>query len=162
MNRFSTQRPQQQRGQSLIEGTFVMLVFFALLLGVADFGQTVVAHQSLVERVRGAVRWGTIHPWNGPEPIRNLILYGQAEEPNITTMGFLGLKAENIVVSHRIPTPERPDDDTLTVEVRNFETQLFSPWLAGSLITPRPVAITAPMAYRAVRPTGAAAPIAAR
>src|SRR4029079_1912152 len=56
---------RRQRGQSLIEGTLVMLVFFALLFGVIDCGQVLVTHQTLVERVRSAVRWGAVRPWDG-------------------------------------------------------------------------------------------------
>jgi hypothetical protein len=126
---------KRTRGQSLIEGTFVMLVFFALLLGVADFGQTVVAHQSLVERVRTAARWGSIHTWEGPDPVMNEILYGQPEVPNPAGAPFLGLKPENIQIRYRAASADRPDDETLTVEITRFETPLYSPWLAGSLIS---------------------------
>ena len=48
----------------MVEATLVLLVFFTLLLGVIDCGQVLFAHQSLVERVRAAVRWGVVHPWN--------------------------------------------------------------------------------------------------
>ena len=47
-----------------------------------DCGQVLVAHQSLVERVRAAVRWGVVRPWDGTgEQIANLVLYDQTEEP---------------------------------------------------------------------------------
>ena len=140
---------RRDRGQSLVEGALVMLVFFALLLGVLDCGQVLFAHQSLVERVRSAVRWGTVHEWAGPEPIVNLVLYGAPAAPSMSAPGFLGLREENVVVRYRTPTPERPDDETLTVEIVNFETQLFAPWMARVLVSPRPVAMTAPMGLRA-------------
>ena len=76
---------RQRRGQSLVEGTLVMLVFFALLLGIVDLSQIVFAHQALVERVRDAARWGAIHPEAGVEPIRSRIIAD-------------GLKPENIVI----------------------------------------------------------------
>ena len=76
-----------ERGQSLVEGTLVMLVFFALMFGVIDCGQVLVAHQALVERVRSASRWGVVHPWDGTgEQIANLILYNQPEEPRSTRL----------------------------------------------------------------------------
>lgn len=135
-----------------MEGTLVMLVFFALLLGVLDCGQVLFAHQSLVERVRMAVRWGTVHEWQGPEPVVNLVLYGKPAAPRMATEGFLGLTVDNVVVRHRTPTPERPDDETLTVEIVNFESHLFAPWMARALVNPRPVSITAPMGLRAAAP----------
>ena len=68
----------KQRGQSLIEGTFVLLVFFSLLIGVVDCGQVLFAHQSLVERVRSAVRWGSLHPYDGSgDQVANMILYNR-------------------------------------------------------------------------------------
>jgi hypothetical protein len=126
----------------------VLLVFFALLLGVFDLGQVVVAQQALTERVRGAVRWGVVHPWNGPDPIVNLVLYGQTAEPNESGAGYLGLKPANVAVTHRAATAERPDDEILSVAIVNFESYFFSPWIARTLVSPRPVLVSAPMAAR--------------
>jgi hypothetical protein len=132
---------RKQKGQSLIEGTLVMLVFFALLLGVIDFGQVLFAHQSLTERARAAVRWGSLHPEGGPDPVRNLVLYGS---PNASPEpGYLGLRRDNVLVSFRAgPVP------TLHIEIVNFEAPLFAPWwpgLAHSLMNPRPVSVTTPV-----------------
>ena len=106
---------KREKGQGLVEATFVLLAFFALLLGVIDCAQVLFAHQALVERVRASVRWGVVHEWVGPDRITNLIVYGQQEEPRVATGGFLGLKRENVKVRYRPPTAERPDDETLTV-----------------------------------------------
>ena len=140
-------RRSNQRGQSRVEATLVLLVFFALLLGVIDCGQVLFAHQSLVERVRTAVRWGVVHPWDSADPIVNLVLYNQADAPRGDTPAFLGMQRENVVVRHVAP-PERPDDETLSVTIVNFRPQFFSPWFAGALVSSRAVSITAPMATR--------------
>ena len=131
----------------MVEATLVLLVFFTLLLGVIDCGQVLFAHQSLVERVRAAVRWGVVHPWNGAEPVVNLVLYNQTEAPRGNPPAFLGLQPENVVVRHVVPS-DRPDDETLSVTIVNFRPQLFSPWFAGALVSSRAVSITAPMATR--------------
>jgi hypothetical protein len=143
-------RPSQ-RGQSMVEATLVLMVFFTMLLGVIDCGQVLFAHQSLVERVREAVRWGVVHPWNqqnGGDAIVNLILYNQTEAPQGETASFLGLRPENVVVRHQPATPDRPDDETLRVTIVNFRSQFFSPWIAQRVISPRAVSITSPMAAR--------------
>jgi hypothetical protein len=132
----------------MVEATFVLLVFFAFLLGVIDCGQVMFAHQSLVERVRSAVRWSVVHPWQGNDPVVNLVLYNQTDQPRMTTATFLGLKPENVVVRYQSPTPQRPDDETISVTIVNFQSQFFSPWIARTLVSPRPVSITSPMAYR--------------
>jgi hypothetical protein len=138
----------------MVEATLVLLVFFTLLLGVIDCAQVLFAHQTLVERVRSAVRWGVVHPWDnlhgeaGGDPIVNLILYNQTEAPRGNTPAFLGLKPENVVVRHQAPTPDRPDDETLTVTIVNFRSQFFSPWISRAVVSPRAVSIAAPMASR--------------
>lgn len=139
---------RNQRGQSMVESTLVLLVFFALLLGVVDCGQVLFAHEALVERARSAVRWGVVHPWQGQDPIVNLVLYGQTEEPARRTAGYLGLTDANVRVRYQPPTADRPDDEILTVSIVNFESHFFSPWVAKVLVSPRPVLIAAPMAVR--------------
>jgi hypothetical protein len=134
-------------GQSMVEATLVLLVFFALLLGVVDCGQVLFAHEALVERARSAVRWGVVHPWQGPDPIVNLVLYGQTEQP-VRKPGYLGMTEANVQVRYQPPTADHPDDEILTVSIVNFESHFLSPWAAKVLISPRPVMIAAPMAVR--------------
>jgi hypothetical protein len=140
---------RNQRGQSLIEGTLVMLVFFALLLGVVDFGQVLFAHQSITERARAAVRWGSLHPEAGPEPVRNLVLYGNPETSSGS--GYLGMTADNVIVNFRAAEEGSNDVETVHVEIVNFEAPLFAPWwpnLSHKLMNPRPVSVTAPVVAR--------------
>ena len=138
-----------RKGQSLIEATFVMIVFFAMLLGVIDCGQVLYSHQALVERVREAVRWGSLHPYEGTgDQVANLILYHQIAEPTTSTSTFLGLTRANVQVRHQSSSPARPDDETLSVAIVNYESHFFSPWIGGTIISPRPVLVSAPMAYR--------------
>lgn len=139
----------RERGQSMVESTLVLLLFFALLLGVIDCGQVVFAHQALVERVRSAVRWGVVHPFDGSgEEVANLVLYNQPGAPKMSVGGFLGLTRANVQVRYQPPTAERPDDETLSVAVVNFESHFFSPWMARAIVNPRPVLVSAPVAYK--------------
>ena len=138
----------RRRGQSLVEYTMVMLVFFSLLLGVLDCGQILFAHQSLVERVRAAVRWGTLHPQDGPDRVVNYVLYGGPDAPLMPAPGFLGLTEDNVLAEYQAATPLRPDDNLLHVEIVNFKSNLFTPWFAAGLISPRPVSMTAPIVTR--------------
>lgn len=52
----------------------------------------------------------------------------------------------NVLVTYQPATPDRPDDETLSVAVVNFESHLFSPWLARTLVSSRPVLVSSPMA----------------
>ena len=145
---------RSERGQTLVEGALALLVFFTLLFGVIDCGLVLVRHQSLVERVRSAVRWGVVRPWDGSgEQIANLILYDQPTEPVSATNGamggYLGLTRENVQVRYQPASPARPDDEMLSVSIVNFHYQFLSPWITQVFINPRPVLISAPMAYKA-------------
>jgi len=132
----------------MVESTLVLLVFFSLLLGVIDCGQVLFAHQSLVERVRSAVRWGVVNHWEGQDRIVNRVLYNQTEAPAGNPPAFLGLRPENVVVRYQPATSTRPDDETLSIIIINYQPQFFSPWLAPMVLHPRAVSITAPMSSR--------------
>jgi hypothetical protein len=135
-----------RRGQSLIEATLVLTVFFALLLGVIDCGQVLYSHQGLTERVRAAVRWGTLHPYDGSgDQVANLILYNHPTVPRAVNSPFLGLDRANVEVRHQ----GAGDEEILTVAIVNYESHFFSPWIARKIVSPRPVLISAPMAYLA-------------
>ncbi len=148
---------RSERGQTMVEGALALLVFFTLLFGVIDCGLVLVRHQSLVERVRYAVRWGVVRPWDGSgEQIANLILYDQPTEPSTrgrsasdATGGYLGLTRENVHVHYQPASTARPDDEMLSVSIINYHYQFLSPWITQIFISPRPVLISAPMAYKA-------------
>jgi Flp pilus assembly protein TadG len=141
---------REQRGQSLVEGTLVLLIFFMLLFGVVDCGQALVAHQALVERVRSAVRWGAVRPFDGTgDQIANLILYGQPAEPRLSTEGYLGLARANVDVRYQPATAARPDDEMISVAIVNYRYRFLSPWFTNTIVNPRTVMVSAPMAYRA-------------
>jgi hypothetical protein len=136
---------KSSKGQSLVETSLVLTVFLAFLLGVFDCGQVLFAHQALVERVRTAVRWGTLHYPEQPEAVVNMVLYSQPKEPAAAREGYLGMKPANVRVTYHPATPDAPDGDLLTVAIVNYESHFFSPWLARVLVSPRPVFMSAPV-----------------
>jgi Flp pilus assembly protein TadG len=141
----------KRKGQSMVEATFVLLAFFSMLIGVIDCGQVLLAHQSLVERVRGAARWGALHPYDGTgDQVANLVLYNQTSEPAVRVPPMLGLTRANVEVRYRTATPERPDDQALSVAIVNYEYHFFSPWLSRPFVNPRPVSVTVPCAILSV------------
>jgi hypothetical protein len=102
-----------------------------------------------MERVRSAVRWGSVHPFDGTgDQVANLVLYDQPQEPNAARTGFLGLTRANVQVRYQPATTQRPDDETLSVAVVNYESHFFSPWITKTIISPRPILVSAPVAFR--------------
>lgn len=139
-----------RRGQSLVEATLVLLVFFALLLGVIDCGQVLFAHQALVERVREAVRWGSVRPFDGTgDQVANMVLYDQPSPPRGGSDTFLGLTRANVQVRYSAASVQRPDDETITVAIVNYQSHFFSPWIGKTIVSPRPVLVSAPMSAKA-------------
>ncbi len=143
-------RPRRRRrGQAALEAALTLLPFLALAIGVFDFGQVLLCHQMMVERVRGSLRWAVIRPFDGDgTQIRNLILYNQPTVPSGVPSTFLNLTASNIQVTH-VPAPTGdPNDERLTVSIVNYPYSFVSPWIAGSVTGARPVVQSAAMLYR--------------
>ena len=51
-----------RKGQALVEGALILLLFLAFFVGTIDFGQFLYFHQSLTERARAAARYGAVNP----------------------------------------------------------------------------------------------------
>ena len=121
-----------ERGQGLLEATLVTLSFFIILVGIIDVGQVLFVHQSIVERVRGAIRYGVVHDYDATA-IRNKVLYDQAtlpdgSDPDDPPAGFLGLTAANVAVSREDATF---NEDRLIVTVSDYSFSFFTPFIAG-------------------------------
>src|SRR5437764_13418492 len=72
-------RSRLQRGQALVESVLTLTAFMAIFMGMIEVGEILYIHQTLVERTRGAVRWGAVNAWdnsNSPTQITNMVLYG--------------------------------------------------------------------------------------
>jgi len=87
------QRNRLQKGQALIEGALILLLFLTFFVGTMDFGQFLYFHQSLTERARAAARYGAVNPADRTG-IQNMAVYNDpagsangatALMPNFTT-----------------------------------------------------------------------------
>jgi hypothetical protein len=72
-------------------------------------------------------------------------VYGQTTEPRERPAGNLGLTRANVQVRYQ------SNDEILSVAIVNYESHLYSPWIAQTIVSPRPILVSAPMADRAVR-----------
>ena len=137
-------RRRNRAGQAALETVLVVVFFLAAIIGTVDFGQLLFTHQSLVERVRGAVRYGVVRPFDEPA-IRNMVLYGQAETPaGGSTSSFLGLAPANVRVARN---DTGTDDERITVSIVDYHYQFFSPWIAGSFTNNDAVVETMPVEH---------------
>ena len=122
-----------RRGQALLEGALVTLVFLVLFIGIFDVSQVLFVHQSLVERARNAVRYGVVRPYDA-DAIQNMVLYGQPgtlgeeEDDEGPARGFLGLTASMVSVSRQDATF---NEDRIVVTISNYPFTFFTPFIAG-------------------------------
>ena len=54
------------------------------------------------------------------------------------------LQTGNVQVRYNAPA-DRPDDETISIAIVNYESHFFSPWIAKTIVSPRPVFVTAPV-----------------
>ena len=133
------QKIRRQKGQGLLEGALVTVVFLGVVIGMIDIGQVLFIHQSLVERVRATLRYG-------PTALENMILYNQstvpgADDPNAPPPpGFLGVTRDMITVSRQDATFA---EDRLVITVQGYPFRFLTPFLAASY-TGQPIQATTP------------------
>ena len=133
----SSHRANRSRGSAMLEGSLVLMIFLSFLIGTLDFAQFLYFHQSLVERVRMAARYGAVHPTD-TTGIKNVAVYNKAVPassdapllPNLT----IGLVTVNSLDSG---TPEA----RVAVTISNYPFSFFSPVIAGAS-TAKPITAT--------------------
>ncbi|MEP7365309.1 MAG: TadE family protein [Acidobacteriota bacterium] len=144
---------KSRSGQALVESALILLLFITTMIGILDVSQLLFIHQSLVERVRGALRWGIVQPWDGSgSQIQNMVLYrtSTVSQGNgvPTPPGFLGLERENIQVTRTLGTADNPNDERLTITIVNYNFNFFTPGVAKVFQNNTAVMESAPMAYK--------------
>src|SRR5437868_3781856 len=113
------------RGSTILELSFIFLVFFALLMGIFDFGQFLYIHQALVERARWAARAGLVTTAS-TDQIKNLVLYGQATSG---TNPYFGLTTSMVTVT---ASDAGTWNSRISVVISNYPYKMFSPYISGN------------------------------
>lgn len=119
-------RSRLQRGQALVESVLTLTAFMAIFMGMIEVGEILYIHQTLVERTRGAVRWGAVNAWddsNSPTQITNMVLYGTTSPADSATPIF-GLASSNVSVTR--PQPDYSAADRVVVSVSGYTLTFFT------------------------------------
>jgi Flp pilus assembly protein TadG len=136
----NSRRRKARRGSALVEFALIGLMFFILLIGIADMGQMLFLQQALAERARGAARWGAVTDPTNTSAIRNMVLYLQPTVPGAARTSF-GLTPAMVSVT----TPDAGTDNyRLVVRVSGYSYILLSPSFAGSY-QGVPVSVSVPL-----------------
>lgn len=112
------------RGSAMVETSLVIIVFLMLLIGIADVGQMLFIHVSLVERMREGLRYGVIT--YDPTAIQNIVLYGTASPGDGATPSF-NLTASMVNVSRM---DAKAPEDRIVITLSNYPIQWFTPYIA--------------------------------
>jgi Flp pilus assembly protein TadG len=135
-------RRRGRRGQALLEGALVTLVFVVLLIGVLDIGQFLFVHQTLVERGRNALRYGVVRPFDA-NAIRNMVLYNQPTAPasgGQTVPGVFGLTPAMVTVTRQDATW---NEDRIVLTISDYPFRFFTPLIAG-IARGKPITVSLP------------------
>jgi Flp pilus assembly protein TadG len=118
----------RRRGQALVEGALVLLIFIPVLIGIADFGQFLYFHQTLTDRARAAARWGAVHAYtNSGTHIKEMAVYNVTDPPN-GTAAFL----PNLTTSMVTATLDDSGTDSarITVTISSYPFNFLSPFMS--------------------------------
>jgi TadE-like protein len=123
-DRASRARKRSDRGSAMVESSLVLIVFLMLLIGIADVGQMLFMHVSLVERIREGLRYGVVN--YDTAAIQNIVLYGTASPPQGATPSF-NLTANMVSVSRMDASTA---EDRVVITLSNYPIQFFTPYIA--------------------------------
>jgi Flp pilus assembly protein TadG len=124
----------------MVEFGLIGILFFILLLGIMDFGQALFLQEALVERARGAARWGAVTDPTNAGAIRNMVLYWQSTAPASGGAAF-GLTPSMVSVS---TADAGTDNYRLVVQISGYSYMMLSPYLAASYIG-APITVSVPL-----------------
>ncbi|MCW5977885.1 MAG: pilus assembly protein [Bryobacteraceae bacterium] len=139
---------RKRKGQALLESALVTTTFFIFVIGLLDVGQVLFVHQSIVERVRAAARYGAVRPYD-PAAIRNMVLYSNPGLPGgdggvganqTPPPGFMGLTQSMVTVTR---SGAWTDGDRISITVDGYPLRFYNPLIAG-VGRGKPIAIAMP------------------
>jgi TadE-like protein len=129
---------RNERGSTMVETALVLVAFLMFLIGIADVGQFLFIHESLVERVRGALRYGVIT--YDTTAIRNMVLYGTTSPANGAVPSF-NLTSSMVSVARK---DANAPEDRVVITVSNYPILFLTPFIAGTA-TGKPIVGVQPM-----------------
>lgn len=136
----SAGRRQTTRGSVIVELSLIGILFFVLLIGIADLAQSLFIQQAIVERARAAARWGAVTDPTNSGAIQNMVLYLQPTAPSNGAASF-GLTASMVSVS---TADVGTVNYRLVVQISGYSYQVLSPFLARSY-TGAPIRVSVPL-----------------
>jgi hypothetical protein len=130
-----------RRGSAMLEAALIYGSFMFMLIAILDIGYTMFLHQTLVERARGAARYGVARTFDATA-IQNKVLYNSPTIPSGATPIF-GLQTSNVTVSQTAAIA-MGSPSWLTVRISGWRFFRFMP-NQTSRPTGQDISVTLPM-----------------
>lgn len=123
----ASRRRRGQRGQAMVEGALVAVLFISSLLMILELGRYMLLLQFFTERARAGARYAAVSAYN-PAVIKNWIVYNSPSAPSGDqgASGLLGLTPAMISVNRY---SQGTDTDRIEVGISNYPISLFIPML---------------------------------
>ncbi len=118
----------------------VTLVLMLTVIGIFDMSQVFFVCQTLTERATNAARWAAVNPFDATA-VTNLVLYRQTTVPEGNPPGIFGLTASMVTVTRHDADTE---SDRIVVSIVGYPYQVFTPLIAGTLPSTRPIVVSVP------------------
>jgi hypothetical protein len=124
-----------QRGNALIESALILIVAVSMLIAIADMGQFLFLHASVVERMRAGLRYGVIT--YDPTAIRNVVLYG-TDTPAQGDIPSFNLSSSMVTISR---LDANTSEDRVMITISNYPIDFYTPFIARHATAPTMFAV---------------------
>ncbi len=124
----------------MVEGVFVLLMTFSMLLFIIEMGRFLLIQEYIAERARLTVRKASVNNWTATQ-VKNFLVYSNPSTATLTAPGPLGLLPSQVTYA-TLGTAGTPNY-RLQVRVSGVSASIFIPRMARNRSLPTVVA-TAP------------------
>jgi Flp pilus assembly protein TadG len=125
---------RSERGQSLVEMAFAVVLFFTLLFSIIEFGRALWTYNSIVQSTRAGARWAVVNVGSNADTTnidrtKNIVVYASPDvSTGIPTVPGLDKSMVSVsVVTVDSDSNGIPINQKISVSVNGFQFQFIVP-----------------------------------
>jgi len=125
---------RSERGQSLVEMAFVVLLFLTLIFSIIEFGRALWTYNSIVQSTRAGARWAVVNVGSNGDTTnidrtKNIVVYASPDvSTGIPTVPGLDKSMVSVsVVTVDSDSNGIPINQKISVSVNGFQFQFIVP-----------------------------------
>jgi Flp pilus assembly protein TadG len=134
----------REKGQSLIEMAFVVMLFLFLLFGILEFGRALWTYNTIIQATRAAARWAVVNVASDgdttkKDKVKNIVVYGYPDvssgNPILPGLDSSMVNVSIVTLETDSSTPPKPINQKVSVQVNGYQFQFLIP-LAPTITIP--------------------------